>query len=55
MKDAYSFDVDEKGLDKSFEIMVKTYKKIFARCGLDVVIVDADSGGIGGKESKEFR
>tara|TARA_B100000214_G_scaffold255331_1_gene188040 strand:+ start:4129 stop:5826 length:1698 start_codon:yes stop_codon:yes gene_type:complete len=54
MKDAYSFDVDEKGLDKSFEIMVKTYKNIFARCGLDVVIVDADSGGIGGKESKEF-
>jgi Prolyl-tRNA synthetase len=34
--------------------MVKTYKNIFARCGLDVVIVDADSGGIGGKESKEF-
>ncbi|MBL01532.1 MAG: proline--tRNA ligase [Chloroflexi bacterium] len=54
MKDAYSFDVDEKGLDKSFETMLKTYKRIFSKCGLEIVIVDADSGGIGGKESKEF-
>ena len=54
MKDAYSFDLDEKGLDLSFDNMIKTYQKIFIRCGLDIVIVDADSGGIGGKESKEF-
>ena len=54
MKDAYSFDADEEGLERSFEAMVAAYKRIFKRCGLDVVMVDADSGGIGGKDSNEF-
>ncbi|MQG47273.1 MAG: proline--tRNA ligase, partial [SAR202 cluster bacterium] len=54
MKDAYSFDVDQNGLDKSFDAMVEAYKKIFDRCGIDVVMVEADSGGIGGKDSNEF-
>ena len=54
MKDAYSFDADEESLDLSYIAMVEAYKKIFARCGLAVTIVDADSGGIGGKDSQEF-
>ena len=54
MKDAYSFDADEEGLERSFQAMVAAYKRIFKRCGLDVVMVDADSGGIGGKNSNEF-
>lgn len=54
MKDAYSFDADEEGLERSFQAMVAAYKSIFKRCGLDVVMVDADSGGIGGKDSNEF-
>ena len=54
MKDAYSFDADEEGLERSFQTMVAAYKRIFKRCGLDVVMVDADSGGIGGKDSNEF-
>ncbi|MGB1749140.1 MAG: proline--tRNA ligase [Dehalococcoidia bacterium] len=54
MKDAYSFDADEAGLDKSFDAMVEAYQRIFKRCGLDVVMVEADSGGIGGKDSNEF-
>lgn len=54
MKDAYSFDADEEGMDKSFQAMVVAYKRIFKRCGLDVVMVEADSGGIGGKDSNEF-
>ena len=54
MKDAYSFDADEDGMDRSFQAMVGAYKHIFNRCGLDVVMVDADSGGIGGKDSNEF-
>ena len=54
MKDAYSFDADEEGLERSFQAMVAAYKRIFKRCGLDVVMVDADSGGNGGKDSNEF-
>ena len=54
MKDAYSFDADEEGMDRSFQAMVAAYKRIFKRCGLDVIMVDADSGGIGGKDSNEF-
>jgi prolyl-tRNA synthetase len=54
MKDAYSFDSDEEGLDLSYQTMVQAYKKVFARCGLDAIIVDADSGTIGGKDSQEF-
>lgn len=54
MKDAYSFDADEEGMDRSFQSMVAAYKRIFKRCGLEVIMVEADSGGIGGKDSNEF-
>jgi prolyl-tRNA synthetase len=54
MKDAYSFDADEEGMDRSFQSMVGAYNRIFKRCGLNVVMVYADSGGIGGKDSNEF-
>ncbi len=54
MKDAYSFDADESGLDKSFQAMVGAYRRIFSRCGLRAVMVEADSGAIGGKDSNEF-
>ena len=54
MKDAYSFDADEAGLDESYQAMVQAYKNIFARCGLDAIMVEADSGAIGGKDSHEF-
>ena len=54
MKDAYSFDANQDGLDKSYNAMVQAYKNIFARCGLDPIIVEADSGAIGGKDSQEF-
>ncbi len=54
MKDAYSFDADQDGLDRSYDAMVHAYKNIFARCGLNPIIVDADSGAIGGKDSQEF-
>ena len=54
MKDAYSFDADEEGMDRSFQSMVDAYKRIFKRCGLEVIMVEADSGGIGGKDSNEF-
>ncbi len=54
MKDAYSFDRDEQGLKKSYDLMYEAYKRIFKRCGLDVVIVEADSGAMGGSVSHEF-
>ena len=54
MKDAYSFDVDEAGLDKSYEIMAEAYRKIFERCGLETKMVQSDSGAIGGSVSHEF-
>ncbi len=54
MKDAYSFDIDLAGLDQSFDAMVEAYKAIFARCGLQTMIVDAAGGGIGGFDTKEF-
>ena len=54
MMDAYSFDTDEAGLSISYDKMVESYKKTFERCGIKTVIVDADSGAIGGKDSKEF-
>lgn len=54
MKDAYSFDVDWEGLDASFERMYDAYCRIFERCGLKYTVVDADSGAMGGKDSKEF-
>ncbi len=54
MKDAYSFDVDEEGLDKSYQAMYKAYRRIFDRLGLDYTVVDADSGAMGGSGSQEF-
>jgi len=54
MKDAYSFDVDEAGLDVSYKTMYEAYNKIFTRLGLDYTIVDADSGAMGGSGSQEF-
>ena len=54
MKDAYSFDADEAGLKKNYEIMHEAYKRIFKRCGLDCLSVEADSGVMGGKVSHEF-
>ena len=54
MKDAYSFDRDDTGLDMSYQKMKKAYEKIFERCGLDFTTVDADSGAIGGSGSQEF-
>lgn len=54
MKDAYSFDIDEAGLDKEYENMAHTYKRIFERCGLDTKMVQSDSGAIGGSVSHEF-
>jgi prolyl-tRNA synthetase len=54
MKDAYSYDVDEKGLDISYQKMVEAYKRIFTRCGLRFRMVEAESGVIGGSYSHEF-
>ncbi len=54
MKDAYSFDIDAAGLDRSFEDQREAYKRIFSRCGLKFAIVEASSGAMGGTASNEF-
>ena len=54
MKDSYSFDIDRAGLDKSFDLHDAIYRKIFSRCGLKFVAVEADSGSMGGSQSQEF-
>ncbi len=54
MKDAYSFDTDPAALDKSYKIMYDAYCRIFKRCGLDYVVVEADSGEMGGSGSHQF-
>ncbi len=54
MKDAYSFDVDEKGVDISYQKMVDAYHRIFTRCGLKFRAVEAETGLIGGNFSHEF-
>lgn len=54
MKDAYTFDVDEAALDKSFIDQREAYKRIFSRCGIQFSIVEASSGSMGGSESNEF-
>jgi prolyl-tRNA synthetase len=54
MHDLYSFDMDEAGLDLSYNKMRQAYANIFARCGLPALLVEADSGAIGGKDSYEF-
>ncbi len=54
MKDAYSFDRDEEGLRESYRVMYEAYVRVFDRCGLEVVIVEADPGSIGGDVNHEF-
>jgi prolyl-tRNA synthetase len=54
MKDAYSFHVDEKGVDIEYEKMYEAYSRIFERCGLNFCAVEADTGTIGGSSSHEF-
>ena len=54
MKDAYSFDLDDAGLDASYDAMFRAYQRIFERCGVPTIPVEADSGAIGGKGSQEF-
>ncbi|MCX7710029.1 MAG: proline--tRNA ligase [Clostridia bacterium] len=54
MKDAYSFDRDEAGLDISYKKMYEAYCRSFDRCGLDYIVVDADTGAMGGSGSQEF-
>ena len=54
MKDAYSFDIGQEELDASYEAMEQAYKNIYSRCGLDAIMVEADSGTIGGRDSQEF-
>jgi prolyl-tRNA synthetase len=54
MKDSYSFDIDSAGLDKSFDQHDAVYRRIFTRCGLKFVAVEADSGAMGGSQSQEF-
>ncbi|MCL0046597.1 proline--tRNA ligase [Dehalococcoidales bacterium] len=54
MKDLYSFDIDDEGLNQSYKKMLQAYQNIYTRCGLPTLLVEADSGAIGGKESHEF-
>src|SRR6201999_3499173 len=54
MKDSYSFDIDEAGLDESYKRHDNAYRRIFTRCGLQFVAVEADSGAMGGSGSQEF-
>ena len=54
MKDAYTFDIDEEGLDKNYQAMGRAYRRIFKRCALTVISVKADSGAMGGSGSEEF-
>ena len=54
MKDAYSFDADPEGLDRSYNAMADAYRRIFDRCGLETIVVDADPGAMGGRDSQEF-
>ncbi len=54
MKDAYSFDIDQKGLDESYNAMALAYRRVFERCGLETISVQADSGTMGGSASEEF-
>jgi prolyl-tRNA synthetase len=54
MKDAYSFHTDEADLDRCYQTLLQAYRNIFQRCGLPAMMVEADSGAIGGKDSNEF-
>lgn len=54
MKDAYSFDKDEAGLDENYRVMYEAYKRIFKRCGLEILTTQADPGVMGGSVSHEY-
>ncbi|MGH9589379.1 MAG: proline--tRNA ligase [Terracidiphilus sp.] len=54
MKDSYSFDLDKVGLDRSYDLHDQVYRRIFTRCGLNFVAVEAHSGSMGGSHSQEF-
>jgi prolyl-tRNA synthetase len=54
MKDSYSFDLNSEGLDRSYKLHDAAYRAIFTRCGLKFVVVEADSGAMGGSQSQEF-
>jgi prolyl-tRNA synthetase len=54
MKDSYSFDLDAEGLDRSFQLHYEAYLRVYARCGLESIPVEASSGAMGGSESVEF-
>ena len=54
MKDAYSFDADDDAFQRSYDAMAEAYTAVFARCGIPVIPVQADSGAIGGEQSQEF-
>jgi prolyl-tRNA synthetase len=54
MKDLYSFDANAQGLDVSYRKMSDAYRAFFTRCGMRFVVIEADSGAIGGKDSQEF-
>ena len=54
MKDAYSFNADEESLEESYQAMAQAYRNIYRRCNLPVLMAEADSGAIGGKDSHEF-
>ncbi len=54
MKDLYSFDADYEGMDVSYGKMADAYRAIFTRCGMNFIVIHADSGAIGGKDSQEF-
>jgi prolyl-tRNA synthetase len=54
MKDAYSFDIDAAGLDASYQKLREVYQRVFDRCGLKYMIIEADSGAMGGSGSEEF-
>src|SRR5438093_9471683 len=54
MKDAYSFDRDDRGMGASYDVMVEAYRRIFDRCGLDYRVVEADPGEIGGDVKHQF-
>ena len=54
MKDAYSFDADEAGAERSYREMYQAYERVFRGCGLEFAVVEADSGAIGGSYSHEF-
>src|SRR4029450_3205261 len=54
MKDSYSFDRDEEGLERSFELHLQAYPRIFGRCDLEFYAVEAESGMMGGSRSRDF-